>query len=89
MTYSSRELREQRVVSDDVLRWRAWRRSMRLTIPEAAAMAEVDARYLQRIETGRVQPGKRYPWSKLVALMERWDESLRPVKPHRARARRR
>lgn len=88
MTYSAREL-EGVGVDPDMLAWRAWRRSMQLTIPEAAAMAGVDAHWLQRLETGKARMGIRARRAgKLQALMARWDESLRPPKPARARARR-
>lgn len=77
MTYSSAELAANRNVSAEVLAWRAWRRSMKVSIPEAAAMAGVDSFWLQRCETGKVKCGRRV-LGKLKALMERWKDHAPP-----------
>lgn len=76
MTYCTRELVE-RGVDTFVRDWRKWRRSMRLTIAEAAACAGVSRLWLQEVETGRSAAGPRTR-AKLGALMQRWDESKRP-----------
>ncbi len=84
MTYTTREL--EGVLDADLLAWRSWRRRTRLTIPEAAQLAGVDGHYLQKIETGKSAAGKQVR-ARLSDLMADWDESMRPVKPARARAR--
>lgn len=71
MTYSTHELRA--VVSAEVLEWRQWRRSMHLTQTEAAAMADVDMSWLNRIEVGKVSMGARTR-AKLRVLMARWGQ---------------
>lgn len=73
MTYTHAELVRNRNVSPEALEWRSWRRGQRLSIPEAAAMANVDSYWLQRVETGKVPLGKR-TWAKLSALMARWKD---------------
>lgn len=70
MTYCTYELRA-RGVSEPVLAFRRWRRDMRLTQAEAAAMAEVCFVTLARAERGETKPHGR-TLDKLRALMERW-----------------
>lgn len=86
MTYSSGEL-EEMGVCEFAREWRKWRRSMYLTIPEAAAMAGVSSGYLQRVEVGQYRVGSALH-ARLVQLMERWDESKRPLRSVQRRARR-
>jgi transcriptional regulator with XRE-family HTH domain len=83
MTLSSRELRTERGVSEELIAWRAWRRSMALTIPEAAAMAGVSEPWLERLETGKERTTRPGTLIKLHALMERWSEDMRPKKIER------
>jgi len=85
MTYCTRELAE-RGVDAFVREWRKWRRSMYLTISEAAACAGVRPDYLGHIETGRHNAGPTTR-AKLDALMKRWDESLRPKRGMERRGR--
>lgn len=79
MTLTADELRRERAVADWLIAWRTWRRSMHLTVAEAAAMADVDAAWLQRLETGKARvrtPGQVH--ARLAALMARWPEDRRP-----------
>lgn len=88
MTFSKHEL-VVRGVDEELIRWRCWRRAMHLSIPEAAAMAEVDPTWLQALESGRarVKSSHSSVLPKLSALMERWTEELRPVKVDRRKHR--
>lgn len=80
MTRSSTELIANGV-SPEVVEWRRWRQSMHLTIPQAAAMAGVNAGWLQLVELGKVgrncgKGGRNgYPpvLQRLRALMQRWE----------------
>lgn len=78
MTYCSRELADMGVDAL-LLEWRKWRRAMHLTCAEAGAMAGVTRDWLHRVEVGDAQPSAATR-AKLVALMQRWDESMRPAK---------
>lgn len=78
MTYSTGELYE-RGVSDTALAWRRWRRDMRLTQTEAAAMAQVNERTVVRFELGGRALQRTI--DKFSELMARWDESKRPARP--------
>jgi len=63
------------------LEWRKWRRSMHLTIAEAAAMAGVNEDWLQRCEVGTAfAKSHEVTYDKLRALMARWNEDMRPAK---------
>lgn len=78
MTLSTRE--HAYVVSDERVRaWRKWRRSMKLTIAEAAAMAGVSAGHLMHVERGAYAL-RPLTAAKLEALMSRWDETKRPAR---------
>lgn len=81
MTLSRGELERERAVTAEALDWRRWRRSMCLTIAEAAAMAGMSTDWLQRVELGRPMGPKTR--AKLQVLMARWSEELRPHKVER------
>lgn len=70
MTYSTQELRVFGV-AEAVLEFRRWRRRMRVTQAEAAAMAGVCERTLFWAERGRRRP-RRLTLQKLSRLLERW-----------------
>lgn len=77
--FSSTELLKNGV-DPEIVRWRAWRRSMHLTIPEAAAMAGVWPAWLQQVELGKGghggkggRFGRPSVLSRLQALMARWE----------------
>lgn len=78
MTLTSDELRRARGVAEAVIEWRKWRRSMCLTVSEAAAMAEISADWLHRTEIGKVSGPNTATLAKLQALMARWTEDMRP-----------
>jgi transcriptional regulator with XRE-family HTH domain len=85
MTMSAKE--HAAVVADERVRtWRKWRRSMHLTIVEAAACAGVSGGYLKHVESGAARLTPRTA-AKLEALMSRWDESKRPTKKPDGRGR--
>lgn len=88
MTLTTEELRRARAVAELVIEWRKWRRSMHLTIPEAAAMAGTHPHYLQQLELGRMRAGRKTR-AKLEALMARWNEDMRPKKAAERRGGRR
>lgn len=88
MTLTADELRRARAVAEPLIEWRKWRRSMHLTIPEAAAMAGVSAEHLQRLETGTAREPNTQTLAKLRALMARWSEDMRPTKSDRRGGRR-
>lgn len=79
MTLTAAEIAE-RTTDERMRAWRKWRRSMRLTIAEAAGMLDVGAEWLNHLEVGgRARLSPRMA-AKLDALMVRWDESKRPAK---------
>lgn len=78
MTYNTKEL-ATRVNDERVLAWRKWRRSMQLSIDEAAAVAGVSAGHLKHVEVGEAKLTPPTA-AKLDEVMSRWDESKRPPK---------
>lgn len=76
MTYSSQELRDKGALPL-VIRWKRWRRGMKLTQVEAAAMAGLYPDTIMDAERGATKPQKSTR-AKLEALMARWPDGKQP-----------